>query len=203
MNRAIDQSFACLTLFRVVSLVLIIVPRADAQTGAPPKVSREQVERLVHRPVTTSFAELAAIAPPGLDVIVTAAPSPGQHDVPVHQIRGRIDTITSDCLTIIVKLPFGRARHVLFAADEIQRVEVVRPSRDGSRRRRIVVGVAGTTALALLSQNQGRASLLALSVVMMASVEPGQFPGPRPGPRPDPPEVDNVPTTTLYVAREQ
>jgi len=67
MNRAIDQSFACFTLSRVLSIVLVLVPRADAQTGtpgvAPPKVSREQVERLVYRPATTSFTEFAAIAP--------------------------------------------------------------------------------------------------------------------------------------------
>ena len=203
MNRAIDQSFVCLTLFRVVSLVLILVPRANAQTGAPPKVSREQVERLVHRPVTTSFAELAAIAPPGLDVIVRAAPSPGQHDVPVHQIRGRIATIASDGLTTAVRGPFGRWRHIPFAVGDIQRVDVVRPSRHSSRTRNIVAGVAGVTAVALMAEHRTGVGLLVLSLPMMASLEPAQFPGPRPRPCPDPQQVDNVPTTMLYVAPDK
>ena len=207
MNRAIDQSFVCLTLFRVVSLVLILVPRANAQTGAPPRVSREQVERLVHRPVTTSFAELAAIAPPGLDVIVTAVPSPGHRDAPVHQICGRIAAIAPDGLTVAVRGPFGRWRHIPLAVADIQRVDLVRLSRHGSRTRNIVAGVAGVTALTLMAEHRTGAALLVLGLPMMAmtaktaNLEPGQFPGPRP--RPDPQQIDNVATTTLYVAPEK
>jgi len=195
----------CLVALPVLSLLLTVTPRASAQPDAPPvdppTVPREQVGRLVHHRATTSFAELAAIAPPGLDVIVTTAFVPvDQHGVHSDLTRGRIATIAPDGLTIAVKRRFGRWHHIPLTATDIQRVEMVRPSRDPARTRNIVVGIAGVMGLALIANRHAGAGLLVLSLPMMATMEPGQFPGAPPRQLPGVSQIYRVPTKTLYVA---
>ena len=188
-----------LVVLPVLSLLVTVVPCADAQPGThagPPKPPREQVEMLLHHRATTSFAELAAIVPPGLDVIVTVIDAHGVHS---HMTRGSVASIAPDGLTLAVRRRFGRWRQIPLVVADIHRVDLVHPSRRGSRTRTIVTGVAGVTGLALMAGRRTGAGLLVLFLPMMA-MEHGQVPGPPPRRQTAVSQVDGVLTTTLYIA---